>query len=158
MFCVACTGGGDTTIDITHDPCSGVTLLDAGANASQRAGIEAALVLWADRGVALTGTDPTTIQIVFESASIAFRGVYDDERGIIHINSAIDEMTPLSIVIAHELGHAFGLEHVGDRPSVMNPANLTVVPTEDDRTAVETLWGRCEPSVGVPDELRAERL
>lgn len=159
MFCVACTGGaGDTTIDITHDPCSGITLLDAGASTSQRAGIAGALQLWAERGVALTGTDPTTIEILFEPASVAFRGVYDDERGIIHINDAIDEMSQLSIVIAHELGHAFGLEHVSNRPSVMNPANLTTIPTDDDRTAVEALWGQCEPLVGVPDELRAEGL
>ncbi len=146
MFFVACTGGGDTTIDITHDPCSGVTLEGAGANASQRAGIAGAIQLWADRGVALTGVAPTTIDIVFEEASEAFRGVYDDERGVIHVNSGIDELSPMSIVIAHELGHAFGLGHVSNRPSVMNPANLTLAPTQDDRTAVEALWGACAPA------------
>jgi len=146
VFCVACSGGGDSTIDITHDPCGGVTLDGGGANASQRAGIDGAVELWADRGVLLTGAAPATIGIVFESASGAFRGVYDDERGIILVNSGIEEIVPLSIVIAHELGHAFGLEHVSDRPSVMNPANLTLAPTDDDRTAIEELWGQCEPA------------
>jgi predicted Zn-dependent protease len=48
-------------------------------------------------------------------------------------------------VIAHELGHAFGLVHVSPdtRPSVMNPGNTTVAPNDGDRAALEALWGTC---------------
>lgn len=135
----------DTTIDITHDPCEGIAL-DGGSTKVQRAGIDAALRLWSDQGVALSSTEPATISVVFETASGAFRGLYDDELGVIHINDGIEELGPLSIVIAHELGHAFGLAHVTDRPSLMNPANLTQPPTEDDRAAVDALWGSCDLS------------
>jgi hypothetical protein len=143
---VTACGTADTTIDITHDPCAGIALA-GGTTDTQRAGIEGALQLWAGHGVATT-TEPTTIDIVFEHASGAFRGVYDDERGVIHVNDSIEELAPLSIVIAHELGHAFGLPHVTDRPSLMNPANLTQPPTDDDRVAVEAMWGRC----GMPSQ------
>jgi len=136
-------GAGDTTIDITHDPCAGI-VLEGGTTATQRTGIASALSLWSESGVALIGVEPSSIAVVFESASQAFRGVYDDEHGVIHINDAIEEQGPLAIVIAHELGHAFGLPHVTDRPSLMNPANLTQPPTDDDRLAVEALWGQCE--------------
>lgn len=107
----------------------------------QRAGIAGALDLWRQQGVVIGGAE---IPILFEPASQAFRGVYDDERGVIHINDGIDELAPLSIVIAHELGHAFGLEHVTDRASLMNPGNLDQPPTDDDRLAVEALWGACQ--------------
>jgi hypothetical protein len=143
VFLVAC-GTGDTTIDITHDPCAGVAL-DGGTTTAQRAGLDGALRLWRDLGVAVAGSEPSTIEVVFEPASAAFRGVYDDERSVIHINDGIEEPGPLEIVIAHELGHAFGLPHVTDRPSLMNPANLTQPPTDLDREAVEALWGRCDP-------------
>jgi predicted Zn-dependent protease len=147
LFLIACsTSEGDTTIDITHDPCSGVRLI-GDSSASQRAAIDAALALWAEQGVDLAGganrASPSSIEIVFEEAYAAFRGLYDDERGIIVINSTLTDPQSLSIVIAHELGHAFGLEHVTDRPSLMNPANLTTPPTADDLVAVEALWGQC---------------
>jgi predicted Zn-dependent protease len=150
MFLAACSGGGDSTIDITHDPCSGVTLRAAGASESQTAGIDAAIGLWAGRGIALSRVaDHPTIEIVFEYASYAFRGVYDDERGVIIINEQIVEPA-LSIVIAHELGHAFGLPHVTGRTSVMNPANLETPPNDDDAGALAEIWGPCDDQAGKP--------
>lgn len=141
ILVTACGGTADTTIDITHDPCAGVTL-DGGRTELQQAGIAGAIALWSAGGVVLA--DGAEIPVMFEPASQAFRGVYDDERGVIHINDAIAELDPLAIVIAHELGHAFGLAHVTDRPSLMNPANLTQPPTDEDRLAVEALWGSCQ--------------
>ncbi len=141
LFVTACGGTADTTIDITHDPCAGVTL-DGGSTEIQQGGIAGAIALWSASGLSLP--NGAEIPVLFERASQAFRGVYDDERGIIHINDGIEELAPLSIVIAHELGHAFGLEHVTDRPSLMNPANLTQAPTDEDRLAVEALWGACQ--------------
>jgi Zn-dependent peptidase ImmA (M78 family) len=111
------------------------------------AGIDGAIGLWGGRGIPLARvSELPAIQIVFEHASEAFRGLYDDETGIIHINDGLTELAPLSIVIAHELGHAFGLPHISDRPSVMNSGNLETPPNEDDRLALETLWGQCVPN------------
>ena len=142
---VACGGSGDTTIDITHDPCSNVTL-GSSANASQMAGIDGAIGLWGGRGIPLARVaELPAIEIVFERASEAFRGLYDDETGVIHINDGLTELAPLSIVIAHELGHAFGLPHITGRASVMNSGNLVTPPNEEDLAALEALWGQCEP-------------
>lgn len=68
--------------------------------------------------------------------------MYEDEVGLIYINDAL-AAPELGIVIAHELGHAFGLPHIQGRASVMNAGNLTVAPNDDDRRALEALWGDC---------------
>ena len=51
---------------------------------------------------------------------------------------------PLVVTIAHEIGHAFGLVHVSDRPSVMNVGNLVVEPNTGDVTALVALWSTCD--------------
>jgi hypothetical protein len=144
VLAVGACSAGDSTIDITHDPCSGVTLSGA-SDDIQLAGIDRAISLWAERGVTLARVAETpTIAVEFDEAAGAFHGVYDDERGIIFINRDLVDPTQLSIVIAHELGHAFGLAHITDRTSLMNPGNLVTPPTIEDQGAIEALWGSCQ--------------
>lgn len=143
---VTACSGGDTTIDIAHHICSPLALDVRDATAAQAAAIENGVVLWRDRGVTAfvepVPLDATTLVVQLEAAASAFRGVYDDERATIYLNDQL--VDDLAIVLAHELGHAFGLEHVDDRPSVMNRGNLTIAPTDDDQGALEALWGRCD--------------
>jgi hypothetical protein len=143
----ACGVAPDHTIDITHDVCSPLAIAAPDGTAIQRAGLDDAIRLWAPHGAPrLAHAVPATLEIRFEPAAPAFHGYYDDERGIVFVNSAIEEPSALAIVIAHELGHAFGLAHVprGDRSSVMNPGNLTTAPNTDDELALEATWGRCD--------------
>jgi hypothetical protein len=125
---------------------------------AQQAGLDGALALWRDHGIggmsvvegAAAGA--AALEIRFEPAALAFHGVYDDETGIVYINRAIEDTEPLSIVIAHELGHAFGLPHVtfAERLSLMNPGNYVTPPTDGDRAAIEALWGPCADLPGPP--------
>jgi Zn-dependent peptidase ImmA (M78 family) len=104
-----------------------------------------AQALWRDRGAPALGLRAdTTVNVVFEEAADAFHGLYDDSTGVIYINTALTDPRELQIVIAHELGHAFGLPHVTGRASVMNPGNLTVTPNAEDQAALEALWGSCQ--------------
>lgn len=113
-------------IDRTFDPCA-FAIEDA-------SGVGDALALW---GLASVDGAPA-IALVFEDAAPAFHGYYDDEAGVIYINSRITEPHALAVVIAHELGHAFGLPHVEGKTSVMNRGNLSTVPTDDDRASIAT--------------------
>jgi Zn-dependent peptidase ImmA (M78 family) len=71
-------------------------------------------------------------------------GFYDDVDVKLEISDALSD-DQRAIVIAHELGHAFGLVHVAatERASVMNVANLRIAPTAADQLAVAALWGDC---------------
>jgi hypothetical protein len=141
-----------------HDVCAPIALTVSQPTDVQRAGIDGALVLWRDHGAGtLSMVDgiaagTASIELRFQEAALPFHGLYDDETGVVYINRRIEDLTPLSIVIAHELGHAFGLPHVdfAERSSLMNPGNLVTPPTDADRAAVEALWGRCSDPPAEP--------
>jgi Zn-dependent peptidase ImmA (M78 family) len=146
----ACAGEGDAVIDRMFDPCAPLVLDTSSATPAQQDGVRDAIALWSSRGVTSFAdpaiADAPVIPVLFEEASPAVHGYYDDETAVIYVNSVLDaDPEARAVTIAHELGHAFGLYHVerGERVSVMNPANLRVPPTEDDQHAVELLWGRC---------------
>lgn len=132
---VACAGTDDT-IDRTFDPCT--LAIAATGDATQMTGITDALALWN-----ITPVEGAALEVRFEDAAPAFHGFYDDERGIVLINQRITDPDALAIVIAHELGHAFGLPHIDGRASLMNRGNLSITPTDDDRAEVTARWGPC---------------
>lgn len=146
MSLVACGGGnGDQSIEMTHDACAPLALVSAAASDLQLQGMDDAQMLWRERGAPALGTRAdTTLEVRFEHAAPAFFGLYDDQNRVIFINNALKDRTQLGIVIAHELGHAFGLAHIEDRESVMNPGNLTIAPTVEDQRALAELWGDCK--------------
>jgi hypothetical protein len=147
VIVTACTSPGSTTIATTFDACNPPQLVAAAATSVQSAGIAAATALWRSHGVpALGNGSGAQLPILFQDAAPLFHGFYDDTIGTIYINRDLSDVGMLAIVIAHELGHAFGLHHVDPnvRPSVMNAGNLVVEPTADDQKALESLWGVCD--------------
>jgi hypothetical protein len=137
---------------VAFDPCTPVTLVpDATATAVELQGVAAGAALWNASaasdllpGGAAGGTGDPTLPIHFQVAGAPFHGLYDAPSGQIYINDDLsgDE---LAITIAHEIGHSFGLVHIPPdvRPSLMNPANLTVLPTAADVATLAGVWGRC---------------
>ncbi len=146
---VACVPqSDDARIARTYDPCQPPRVIAPAASDSQRAGIATALGLWRTHsGPVAIPEDAAVLEVRFQHASGAFRGLYDDHAGLIYINDDVGDGRTLAIVVAHELGHAFGLYHVSPdvRASVMNPGNLDVAPTAEDLQTLTALWGVCEP-------------
>lgn len=148
----ACTGGpSDHVLDIVFDVCEPFAVNAPEADTVQRAGIERALELWREHGIAAAATTATAgegvpvIEVRFAEGSPVFHGIYEDEVGVIYINRDLRDAETLAIVLSHEMGHAFGLWHVSsdDRYSVMNPGNLDIAPTTDDGLALTEVWGPC---------------
>jgi hypothetical protein len=130
----------------TFDPCNTIVVVPAAdASAAERASIDAAIALWRGRAGVTVTTDEVPgaphVGVLFRQAPLAFFGVY--ERETVVINRGLDDGAARTIVVAHELGHAFGLVHVSDRTSVMVPGNTTVPPGAVDQQALATLWGAC---------------
>ena len=130
---------------MVHDACAPISVDVTTIESSlQATGVRAAFALWEAHGIANMGAPGgAVVEVRFEDAAPAFHGVYDDEHGIIYINARITDPDALAITIAHELGHAMGLWHVTGEPSLMNPGNASVPPTDEDVARLQALWGVC---------------
>jgi hypothetical protein len=160
---VSCSESSSASSDgggVVFNPCAPLALVaDPGATADQAQGVAAGLALWnnaagtqlsmlnalasASAGDAGSTAGPS-LPIHFQTAGAPFRGLYDPIDVEIFINNDLSG-SPLPIVIAHEIGHSFGLVHIpdGERPSLMNPDNMTVTPTPTDVATLAAVWGRC---------------
>jgi reprolysin-like metallo-peptidase family M12B len=148
--CAACSGPQASEGAGAHDACAPLAVTAAAATPAEQAGVDSALALWRDHGVsafdaAAMAAPAATLDIEFADAAAAFHGQYDPAGDRVLINRDLTDPGTLAIVIAHELGHAFGLVHIAPsaRLSLMNPGNLVTPPTEADQQAVEALWGPC---------------
>lgn len=144
-----CGGDPGSSEWIMFDACAPLAIVpDVGVTDAQSGGIVAAMALWNDRArthltLAADG-DQAMVPLHFQTAAANFHGLYDAPRGQVYINNDLSG-SPLTITIAHEIGHVFGLAHVSSeqRASVMNPNNLVVEPTAEDADTLATRWGVC---------------
>ena len=158
LLCAALLGAcaaqaDDATIEITFDPCEPIAVLTPpDATEMATVGIDGALAMWTalrDWPIARASPDgdelgaAAIIQVVFQDAAHPFHGLYDDQHGVVYINTDLIDDHQRSVTIAHELGHAFGLFHIESRPSVMNPGNVSLAPSEEDAAEIDALWGSC---------------
>jgi hypothetical protein len=134
---------------MVFDPCQPIVLETEGADLAQKEGVARALASWNEGAFTRLTLEPldaaARLPVRFEPAALAFRGLYDDERGIVIVNAGISDLDQRAVVVAHEIGHAFGLTHVDrrTRTSLMNGGNITVGLTSEDVEALASRWGRC---------------
>lgn len=137
---------------IVFDPC-GVAIAPAeDLTSTELASVDEALQLW-NEAASLEATRTQrgaegALTIRFAPSLPAFFGRYDGTTGSILINRDIADTHTRAITVAHELGHAFGLEHVPVEieASLMNPANTTVAPSARDVERLRAAWGDCRSS------------
>ena len=146
MALCACGAPSDSAPSIVYSPCTRVLVLpDADTSSAESQSVSAAIELWRDVGLTTltmsTLPEETQVPVRFAAASPVFHGVYEPSSGIVFINRELSGLER-DITVAHELGHAVGLSHVPreERVSVMNPGNLTVLPSLADQAELQRLW------------------
>jgi hypothetical protein len=152
VFCsLACAcsapGLGDAE-SIVFDPCEPIAVLPVDATAAEIASLEQAAGMWNESAatqIVLGGDADQRIPVRFEDAAALFFGQYSPQEGAVYVNHQLSTDSARVITIAHELGHAFGLEHVSrdERLSLMNRGNLDHELTASDAGVLEALWGSC---------------
>jgi hypothetical protein len=150
LCAVGCGDVSPSGPEIRFDACQDLVVVpDPAVTDGQRAGIRSGIALWNDRArTRLTLEAPTAtpeLAIRFQRAAAPFHGYYDAQRATVFINEDLRDAAQ-AIVIAHEIGHAFALAHVNQRPSVMTSGNLDTEPTAEDVDELAALWGACAPA------------
>jgi hypothetical protein len=161
VLATAACGGSSSLADggITFDPCTGLSAQAAAdATPAEAQGVRDAVALWHKAATLQMSADPglADVPVGFQHAADVFHGLYEPDRGDVLINQDLTDPHQLSVVIAHELGHAMGLVHV-TYDSVMQAGNLTIEPQPADAQALIQLWGQCSAldggstDAGAPD-------
>lgn len=132
---------------MAFDPCAPLSLV--AEDEARTPVVEDAIRMWRavyPVGLTATGTAAPVLPILFVDTAL-YLGRFDDRRGVIELANRVDERRAMAVVLAHELGHAMNLYHVGegDRVSVMNKGNARVAPTPADGAALRARWGLCRP-------------
>jgi hypothetical protein len=141
------------------DACQPLALApDPGIPQAESDGVAAAIAMWnataatrltladpagaAELAGAADGAAPAAVPVHFQAAAAPFHGLYDAPNGQIFINTDLADHQ-LAVTVAHEVGHALGLVHRTDQPSLMNPSNLVIEPQPVDIDTLVTRWGAC---------------
>jgi len=105
-------------------------------------GHEAGHALISEMGIAVLGREEDAADVFSALVALQIGNAFADR---VLINRDLADPAMVAIVVAHELGHVFGLVHVSPaaRLSLMNPGNLVTPPTDADQQTIEALWGRC---------------
>lgn len=146
LLLAACGNEKDAFLTV-FDPCEPLVLEPApGATEQQLGSVADAVDMWNAVASTQMTLEPAPgaakLPILFVD-SFLYMGFYDDEDSVIRLARRVDQRSAMAVVLAHELGHAFNLHHVGDRTSVMNEGNWEVGPLESDARALEAEWGPC---------------
>ena len=149
-LCAACASPEIFEEGLVFDPCLTTNLrYDTSASSAEIAQIHEAAAMWnREVGSRLQaslediGSD-NTIPVHFEPAAGNFYGIYEPSTGEIFVNSKLPSEQSRRITLAHELGHAFGLQHVSGDLSLMNSGNLETQITTRDVASLASLWGSC---------------
>lgn len=136
---------------VVFDPCATTVTLAPDATAAEAAAVDDAIARWNEAaGLTLSRTDDPSreaLPLRFEATLPALLGAYEADIGAILVNRALEDHESRTVVVMHELGHAFGLDHVPveAEASLMNPANRSVPPTAADVARLHARWGVCRP-------------
>ncbi|MDP3155539.1 MAG: hypothetical protein Q8N23_22900 [Archangium sp.] len=142
-LCACGAPSSPRTAGILYSPCNQVLVApEDGSTEAEHRSVSAAISLWREVGLTtLSTSEGVSVPVRFADAAAVFHGVYEPSSGMVFINRELDG-AERDITVAHELGHALGLPHVAreERASVMNPGNLTVLPSPSDQAALQRLW------------------
>lgn len=146
LVLAACGGPPLAGPAIAYSPCDPVLLSpEAGTTAEELESIESAIAMWREVGLttlSLSSSDAAgAVPLRFEHAAAVFHGVYEPGSGQVFVNRGLVGFER-AVTVAHEVGHALGLPHVERslRPSLMNPGNLTELPSWEDQGELQLLW------------------
>ena len=131
-----------------HDACGPLSLvMPADISAMQRRALTDATTSWNTLGFTQLQFDDAAdrITVRFRPAAPMLYGLYEPDTGELILNALIEVRSALTVVAAHELGHAMGLVHIepSERASVMNQGNITLPPTPADNTVLTEYWRGC---------------